>query len=69
MFTSDSWRLNHIKLHHPEHLQGACQRNLTIRSAPPRIEPPHRDEFNANKDSTEDLEWSPYLKFVENFAD
>jgi len=38
-YTSDSWWLKHIKLHHPEHLQVARQKNLTIRSAPHTLNP------------------------------
>jgi len=68
-FTSDSWRLKYIKLHHPAHLQVARQKNLNICSAPQRVEPAQPCKFNANKDSVQDLDAFPYLEHVENITD
>jgi len=68
-FTSDSWRLQRIKLHHPELLQVACQKNLTIQSAPQWFHPAHHRVFNANTDSLEDLDAFRYLEHVEIIAD
>jgi hypothetical protein len=67
--SSDSWQLKHIKLHHPEHLQVACQKTLTISSAPRHVEPTQHCEFKANEDLVEDLDMFPYLKQVENITE
>jgi len=67
--TSDSWRLKHIKFHHSEHLQVACQKNLTVRSAPRRVQPAQRRVFNTNQDSFQDSYVFPYLEPLENIAD
>jgi len=68
-FTSDSWPHKHIKLHQPEHLQVARQKNLTIHSAPRHVDPAQRPEFIAKKDSVEDLDVFPYLEQHENIVD
>jgi hypothetical protein len=60
-FTSDSWQPKHIKLHHPEHLQVAHQKNQTDCSAPQCFQPAQPREFNPDKDSVEDLDLFPYL--------
>jgi len=44
-------------------------RRLTIYRVPGHIEPVQCREFNAKKDSVEDLDTVPYLKQVENIAD
>jgi hypothetical protein len=64
-FASDSWRLKHIKLNHPEHLQ----KNLTIRSALRRIEPTQHRKSKASKASVGNLDAFPYLELIENIAD
>jgi hypothetical protein len=63
-FTSDSWQLKHIKSHNPEHLQVAAEKDLTIRSAPPHVEPAQCHEFYSNQDSVQDLDAFPYLEQV-----
>jgi hypothetical protein len=68
-FTSDSWQLNDIKLHHPEHHQVAYQKNLTIRSVPRHVEPAQHREFNANKDSVQDLDVFPCVEHIAILAD
>ena len=68
-FTSVSWRLEHIKLHHPEHLQVARQKNLTICSPPRQVGPTQCRESNTNQNSDDDLDAFPYLGHVEYIAD
>jgi len=68
-FTSDSWQLKHIKLHHPEHLQVACQKNLNVYSAPKHVDPAQLHESNANNDLVEDLDAFPCLQHVEIITD
>ena len=68
-FTPDSWRLKHIKLHHPEHLQVAYQKNLTARSMRRPVEPAQRCQSNSTKDSVDNLDPCPNLELVENIAD
>jgi len=70
-FTSDSWRLKHIKFHHPAHLQLVRQKNVTMRSAHGPREPAQGCEFKTNNDSVEHLAAFPYLepiKIIANWA-
>jgi len=69
MFTSDSWGLKHINLHHPEHLQVSRQKNTTFGSPPRWVEPAQRREFNVIKDSIKDLDAFPDLVQDENITD
>jgi len=68
-FTSDTWGLIHIKLHHPEDCQVAPQNNLTIHSAPQSMEPAQHRKFNTNKALVEDLDVIPYLELIKNGRD
>jgi len=68
-FTSASWQLKDIKLHHPEHLEVAPWMNLTIRSAPRLVEPAHCQQFHNINYSVEDLDAFPQLEQVQYIAD
>jgi len=68
-FTSGSWPLKHIKLHHPERLQVPHQKNPTNGSAPRHFEPTQRGESNAKNESVEELDAFPSHEQVEYIAD
>jgi hypothetical protein len=68
MFTSDSWRLKYIQLQHPEYVQVAHQKNVTVSGAPRRIEPAQRRGININKDSVGVLQVFPKLEQFEHIA-
>jgi len=68
MFTSESWQHTHLKLHHPEHHEVACQKNLPVRCATQRIDLAVRREFNTNEDSVEYLNTFPNLEHLQNTA-
>jgi hypothetical protein len=67
--TSYCWRLQRNKLHHSEHLDGALQKNLTVRSVPRPIEPAQLHELNANNDLVEDFDVFSYLEHRDHIAD
>jgi len=69
MYTSVSWWLNHIKFNHPEHLQVARWKNLTICSAAHCVKRAKLGEFNPNKDSVEERAAFPYREHVEIITD
>ena len=66
-FTSDNWQLEHIRLHHPEHLH--VSNNLTVHSTPRRFESGGHPELNPNTDSVEDFDAFPYLEHIETIPD
>jgi len=68
-FTSDSWRLKQLKLHHPEHVHVTHQKNLTIRSTPWHVQNTQYCPFNAHTDSVEDLHAYPYPEHIEIIRD
>jgi len=68
-FTSGYWRPKHIKLHHPDHHQVACQMSLSIRTTPRRVEPNQHCDFNSHRDSVKSLDTFHYLQHLENIAD
>jgi hypothetical protein len=68
-FISDSWRHKHMKLHHAEHLQVPCEKNLTVRSMPRGVEPAQRRVFNPSIHSLGDLDHFPYLEHLQHITE
>jgi len=69
MFTSESWWLKHIKLHGPKRLHVACRRHLTIGSTAQWVQPTLCREFNANKDSVDDMDAFPSFEHIQSIID
>lgn len=69
MFTCDSWRLNHIKLHCPEYLLVASHKNRTIRSVTRVVESGQCRDFNPNQHSAKEFNAVPNIKHIEYIAD
>jgi len=68
-FTSGSWQLKLIKLHHPKHLQTAHQENVTIFSTPQLVVPPHHHTFQGNNASVKYFDQFSHLVYGETIAD
>jgi len=68
-FTLEGWELNHIQLHHLEHIEVARQENVTIRSVPWCIEPAQHRQFHTQKDAVEVLDIFPFMQHIENITD
>jgi hypothetical protein len=69
MVTSGSQRLKHMTLHHPEHIQIARQKTLTVPRVPQRFEPTQCREFNTYIVSFGDLDVFHNIEHVENNTD
>jgi hypothetical protein len=68
-FTLDSWGLKHIKIHHPEQLQDACQKNQTFLSALRLVKPTQCREITPNNGSPGDLHVFSELRHLEFIGD
>jgi len=65
LMTSDSWRPKHIMLPHPDHIQVALQKILTICSVPQCGEPAQWHEIYSKKECVEHLDMFPSLEHVQ----
>lgn len=61
--------MKHIKLHYSEHVQGACQKNLTIYSVPGCVKCAQYREINVNNNLVEELDALPNLNHFENLTE
>jgi hypothetical protein len=65
-FQSDTWRLRHIRTHHPEHAEPGLKTShaRVVPIAQRRRRPVRPREFNANKDPVEDPDALPYIEHL-----